>query len=88
MPAPVKVRVLAFPEHEYYAKEFVRIASEAIIASVAMHNFWQIHNLVERASDFEIFARNMAIAGALLLLVGLGPGPIAIDTIEPKKKKG
>ena len=58
-----------------------------IIASVAMHNFWQIHNLVERASDFEIFARNMAIAGALLILVGMGPGPIAIDTIEPKKKR-
>jgi putative oxidoreductase len=58
-----------------------------IIASVAMHNFWQIHNPIERAADFEIFARNMAIAGALLLLVGMGPGPIAIDTIEPKKKR-
>src|SRR5581483_844528 len=32
VPAPVKVRVLAYPEHEHYAKEFVRIASEAIIA--------------------------------------------------------
>ncbi len=32
VPVAVKVRVLAFPEHEYYAKEFVRIASEAIIA--------------------------------------------------------
>jgi hypothetical protein len=28
--APVKVRVLALPEHEYYAKEMVRIASEAL----------------------------------------------------------
>jgi hypothetical protein len=32
VPAPVRVRVLAFPEHEHYAKEFVRIASEAITA--------------------------------------------------------
>jgi putative oxidoreductase len=58
-----------------------------ILASVAMHNFWVIHNPIERASDFELFARNMALAGALLILVGMGPGPIAIDTIEPKKKR-
>ncbi|MGZ5923979.1 MAG: DoxX family protein [Rhizomicrobium sp.] len=57
-----------------------------IAASVALHNFWHIENPVERAADYEIFARNMAIAGALLILVGIGPGPIAIDTI-PKKKK-
>jgi hypothetical protein len=30
VPAPVRVHVLAFPEHEYYAKEIVRIVSEAI----------------------------------------------------------
>jgi len=57
-----------------------------IAASLALHNFWQIQNPIERAADYEIFARNMAIAGALLVLVGIGPGPIAIDTI-PKKKK-
>ena len=32
VPSQVRVRVLAFPEHEFYAKEFVRIASEAILA--------------------------------------------------------
>jgi len=53
---------------------------------VAMHNFWVIHNAIERTADFEIFARNMAVSAALLLLIGLGPGPVAIDTIEPKKK--
>ncbi|HTP78754.1 MAG TPA: DoxX family protein [Rhizomicrobium sp.] len=57
-----------------------------IAASLAMHNFWQIQNPLERAADYEIFSRNMAIAGALLVLVGIGPGPIAIDTV-PKKKK-
>ncbi len=29
---PVKIRVLALPEHEYYAREFVKIAAEAIPA--------------------------------------------------------
>ena len=57
-----------------------------VIVSVAMHNFWTIHNVIERAADFEIFPRNLAVAAAVLLLIGLGPGPVAIDTIEPKKK--
>ena len=52
-----------------------------MIVSVAMHNFWLIHDSLARAADYEIFARNMAIAGALLLLVGMGPGPVAIDSI-------
>jgi putative oxidoreductase len=57
-----------------------------IIASVAMHNFWLINNAIDRAADFDVFARNMAIAGGLLLLVGMGPGPIAIDSVKPKKR--
>jgi putative oxidoreductase len=55
-----------------------------VIASVAMHDYWLIHDPVARGEDFEVFARNMAIAGALLLLVGMGPGPVAIDSIKPK----
>ncbi|MEI9887313.1 MAG: DoxX family protein [Rhizomicrobium sp.] len=57
-----------------------------IVVSVAMHDFWLIGNAVDRASDYETFARNMAIAGGLLLLVGMGPGPVAIDSIKPKKR--
>ena len=56
-----------------------------IVTSVAMHDFWMIRNPIERAADFELFARNIAIAGGLLLLVGMGPGPIAVDSIEKKK---
>lgn len=57
-----------------------------IIVTWAMHDFWVLHNPVERAAEFETFARNLAIAAGLLILIGMGPGPIAIDTIEPKKK--
>ena len=57
-----------------------------IVVTWAMHDFWVIHNSVERAAEFETFARNIAIAAGLLLLIGMGPGPIAVDTIEPKKK--
>ncbi|MDE2182340.1 MAG: DoxX family membrane protein [Alphaproteobacteria bacterium] len=60
-----------------------------IIASVAMHDYWQIHdNPAARQGDFEIFACSVAIAGGLLLLVGHGPGPLAVDNrIAGKKKK-
>ncbi|HXC56892.1 MAG TPA: DoxX family protein [Rhizomicrobium sp.] len=57
-----------------------------IVASVAMHDFWLIGNAIDRASDYETFARNMAIAGGLLLLVGMGPGPIAFDSVKQKKR--
>ncbi|MEJ1967335.1 MAG: DoxX family protein [Rhizomicrobium sp.] len=57
-----------------------------IIVSVAMHDFWTIQDAVARDSDYETFARNMAVAGGLLLLVGMGPGPVAIDSIKTKKR--
>ncbi|HEV2563285.1 MAG TPA: DoxX family protein [Rhizomicrobium sp.] len=58
-----------------------------IIASVLMHDFWKISNAAERAADYDIFARNIAIAGGLLLLVGMGAGPLAIDNRMSGKKK-
>lgn len=57
-----------------------------IVTSVAMHDFWLIGSGIDRAADYEIFTRNMAIAGGLLLLVGMGPGPVAIDSIKTKKR--
>jgi putative oxidoreductase len=59
-----------------------------IVAAVLMHDYWQIRdNPVARQSDFELFACNIAIAGGLLLLVGQGPGPVAIDNSPGKRKK-
>jgi putative oxidoreductase len=58
-----------------------------LIVSVVMHDFWHITNPIDRQGDFEIFSRNMAIVGALLLLVGMGPGPVAIDSIGPKGRR-
>jgi putative oxidoreductase len=66
----------------------VMLFGYTIIVSVAMHDFWLINNAIDRAADYEIFARNMAIAGGLLLLVGMGPGPVAIDSMGggPKRR--
>lgn len=58
-----------------------------IIATVTMHDYWRIADAAERAGDFERFVSNAAIAGGLLLLVGMGPGPIAVDNVKGGKKK-
>jgi putative oxidoreductase len=50
-----------------------------IVAAVTLHPFWQIADAGQRASEFGIFSRDVAICGGLLLIVGMGPGPGAID---------
>jgi putative oxidoreductase len=57
-----------------------------MIVTVLMHDFWKIDNPVDRAADYDIFARNIAIAGGLLLLVGMGPGKFAIDNRGQKRR--
>jgi putative oxidoreductase len=57
-----------------------------IVVTVMMHAYWTIDDAVARASDYEIFARNLAIAGGLLLLVGMGPGRFGIDNRGQKKR--
>jgi len=59
-----------------------------IVATALMHAFWQIDdNAIARQTDFELFSRSIAIAGGLLLLVGLGPGPFALDNRQAGKKQ-
>lgn len=50
-----------------------------VATTIIMHDYWNIKNVIDRASEYDVFARNMAIAGGLLLLVGMGAGPLAID---------
>ncbi len=51
-----------------------------VIATVLMHDYWNItSSATERAADYDIFARNVAIAGGLLLVIGMGAGPLALD---------
>jgi putative oxidoreductase len=58
-----------------------------IIANVLMHDYWHIANLIDRQADYDMFARNMAIAGGLLLLVGMGPGRFALDNRGGGKRR-
>ena len=51
-----------------------------IAATVTMHDYWHLRAAAARSADFDIFARNIAIAGGLLLLIGMGSGRFAIDS--------
>ncbi|MCP5411615.1 MAG: DoxX family protein [Alphaproteobacteria bacterium] len=57
----------------------VMLFALTVIAAVVMHDFWNVADPAQRAAEFGIFARDWAIAGGLLLMVGMGPGPFAID---------
>ncbi|MGQ0742406.1 MAG: DoxX family membrane protein [Alphaproteobacteria bacterium] len=50
-----------------------------ITSTVLLHDYWTLADAEARQADFQIFIRNVAIAGGLLLLLGIGPGSIAVD---------
>jgi putative oxidoreductase len=50
-----------------------------IAATVTLHDYWHLEVEVARDADFDIFARNIAIAGGLLMLVGMGSGKFGFD---------
>jgi putative oxidoreductase len=58
-------------------------------ATVTLHDYWRLDVEVARAADFDIFARNIAIAGGLLMLIGMGSGKFGFDGGKPAEvKKG
>jgi putative oxidoreductase len=58
-----------------------------VVATMLGHEYWHMKTVAERAADYEIFERNVAIAGGLLLLIGMGAGPFAVDNTGGKKKR-
>lgn len=60
-----------------------------LVFAVVMHAFWRIDDYGLREDVFQRFVLDMAVAGGLLLLVGMGSGPIAFDNRlgGGKKKK-
>ncbi|HEY0267425.1 MAG TPA: DoxX family protein [Rhizomicrobium sp.] len=57
----------------------VMLFGMTVVATVTMHDFWHYADAGARALEFGIFARDLAICGGLLMMVGMGPGPFAID---------
>ena len=56
-----------------------------VALTIALHDFWHIRAAIARNADYDIFARNVAIAGGLLLVIGLGAGQFAIDNMGFKR---
>jgi putative oxidoreductase len=52
-------------------------------STLAVYDYWNISAaaVLAREAAFDIFARNIAIAGGLLLLIGIGPGKFALDNV-------
>jgi putative oxidoreductase len=61
----------------------VMLFAMTIIAAFGLHDFWHYSDAAARSAQFAIFIRDFAICGGLLLLVGMGPGPFAVDN-NPK----
>ena len=57
-------------------------------ATAFLHDFWHIQDAAARLDDYDIFSRNMAIAGGLLVLVGVGPGKFAMHKEDGSGGKG
>ena len=55
-----------------------------VAASVLFYDYWNLANPQARADAYAIFARNIAIAGGLLVLIGMGPGKFALDNMSGK----
>jgi putative oxidoreductase len=55
-----------------------------IAATVTLHDYWHIRAEAARGADYDIFVRNIAIAGGLLMLIGMGSGRFGMDNVKPK----
>jgi len=58
-----------------------------ISATVTLHDYWHLEVEIARDADFDIFARNIAIAGGLLMLIGMGSGKFGFDGAKPPEAK-
>ena len=51
-----------------------------VAASIGMNDFWKIDDAELAYSQMQLFLRNLAIAGGLLVIVGMGAGRWSYDT--------
>jgi uncharacterized membrane protein YphA (DoxX/SURF4 family) len=77
---------LAFGYHTRYGA--VILFGLTIAAAFALHDFWHYANAGARDAEFDIFTRDVAICGGLLVMIGLGGGPFAIDNRSMGGGKG
>ena len=77
--------VLLFGYHARHGA--VLLFGLSLAAAVALHDYWHVAPENGRAALFALFTRDIAIAGGLLLIVGLGAGRFALDNRSGGGKK-
>jgi putative oxidoreductase len=57
-----------------------------IPATLIFHNFWTYQG-IEQQVQMIMFMKNLAILGGLLLVIGMGAGPLSLDNRKKKEVK-
>ena len=55
------------------------LAGLTLVISLFMHNFWTYEDGLEKAHELQNFFKNMGIMAGLLIVAGLGTGPLSLD---------
>ena len=50
-----------------------------LVVNFVMHDFWTMGDAELARAEIQLFSKNMAIAGGLLMIVGLGAGNWSLD---------
>ena len=56
------------------------LAGLTFVISLFMHNFWTYEDGLEKAHELQNFFKNMGIMAGLLIVAGLGTGPLSLDS--------
>ena len=57
-----------------------------VSATFVVYDYWNVSDPITKDATFDIFARNVAIAAGLLILVGMGPGKFALDNRDSPRR--
>jgi len=76
---------LLFGYHTRYGA--VLLFGMTMATAVTMHDYWHYGDAGRRVAEFGVFARDIAICGGLLLMIGMGPGPFALDNAGSGKRR-
>jgi putative oxidoreductase len=55
------------------------LAGLTLVISLYMHNFWAYEAGLEKAHEVQNFFKNMGIMAGLLIVAGIGSGPLSLD---------
>ncbi len=55
------------------------LAGFSILAALIFHNFWTVSDAAMHMNQQIHFLKNVSIAGGMLMVFAMGPGPYAVD---------